>query len=44
MHWVTKEFGSSHEGTLGVLLEDGTEPEAVWISTSSSGEAAARRC
>jgi hypothetical protein len=37
MQWRTEEFGASREGTVGVLLEDGTEPKAVWISTSSSG-------
>jgi len=37
MKWLTGEFGSSHEGMVGVLLDDGVEPGAVWISTSLSG-------
>jgi len=37
MGWQHEEFGSSHEGSVGVLLADGTEPKPVWLNTSNSG-------
>jgi hypothetical protein len=37
MGWQDGEFGSSHEGRAGVLLEDGSEPKPVWIDSGSSG-------
>jgi hypothetical protein len=37
MTWQTGEFGSSHEGTVGALLEDGSEPKPVWIDSGGSG-------
>ncbi|MFE1764539.1 hypothetical protein ACFW81_10000 [Streptomyces angustmyceticus] len=33
--WTTEEFGSSHEGAVGVLLADGTVPGAVYFDTGS---------
>ncbi|TQF01999.1 hypothetical protein E6W39_06560 [Kitasatospora acidiphila] len=35
--WTTEEFGSSHEGTVGVLLADGTVPEPVTYLLMSGG-------
>lgn len=37
MEWQSEEFGSSHKGTVGVLLEDGTEPKPVSVATCNSG-------
>ncbi len=37
MGWQTDEFGSSHQGTAGVLLNDGSEPKPVWIDSGSGG-------
>ncbi|MFF3748510.1 hypothetical protein [Streptomyces kronopolitis] len=34
--WTTEEFGSSHEGAVGVLLADGTVPAPV-LAVMSSG-------
>ncbi|MFF3110958.1 hypothetical protein ACFVSN_17410 [Kitasatospora sp. NPDC057904] len=34
--WTTPEFGSSHEGAVGVLLADGTVPGPVFFPLSSS--------
>jgi len=42
MGWQTDEFGSSHEGTAGAVLQDGSEPEPVWIDTGSSGSSGYR--
>ncbi|MFI6639097.1 hypothetical protein [Streptomyces sp. NPDC050504] len=36
--WTSDEFGSSHEGWVGVLLEDGTVPEPVLFVSSSGPE------
>ncbi|MFD4906956.1 hypothetical protein [Kitasatospora purpeofusca] len=33
--WTTDEFGSSHEGAIGVLLPDGTVPEPAFFPLSS---------
>ncbi|MGG7568717.1 hypothetical protein [Streptomyces sirii] len=33
--WTTEEFGSSHEGAIGVLLADGSVPAPVWFGMSS---------
>ncbi|MFF2812239.1 hypothetical protein ACFVT2_34705 [Streptomyces sp. NPDC058000] len=33
--WTTEEFGSSHEGAVGVLLADGTVPASVFFDTGS---------
>lgn len=35
--WTTEEFGTSHEGAVGVLLADGTVPEAVFFDRGSGG-------
>jgi hypothetical protein len=37
MEWQSEEFGSSHKGMAGVLLEDGTEPKPVSVATANSG-------
>ncbi|MFI1304050.1 hypothetical protein [Streptomyces sioyaensis] len=33
--WTTEEFGSSHEGAVGVLLADGSVPASVFFGMSS---------
>ncbi|MEU9337524.1 hypothetical protein AB0D49_30915 [Streptomyces sp. NPDC048290] len=33
--WTTSEFGTSHEGVVGVLLADGTVPEPVYFDIGS---------
>ncbi|MFG2873742.1 hypothetical protein ACGFYU_01735 [Streptomyces sp. NPDC048337] len=33
--WTTEEFGTSHEGWVGVLLEDGTTPAPAFFDTGS---------
>ncbi|MEU8779838.1 hypothetical protein [Streptomyces sp. NPDC048606] len=33
--WTTDEFGSSHEGTVGVVLADGTIPGPVFFDSGS---------
>ncbi|MFH9674972.1 hypothetical protein ACH4L5_22270 [Streptomyces sp. NPDC017405] len=35
--WTTEEFGTSHEGAVGVLLADGSVPDPVFIAMDSSG-------
>ncbi|MFJ4090600.1 hypothetical protein ACIPYS_03365 [Kitasatospora sp. NPDC089913] len=35
--WTTDEFGSSHEGSIGVLLPDGTVPQPAHFPLSSGG-------
>jgi hypothetical protein len=35
MGWRSEEFGSSHEGSVGVLLADGGEPGPVWLDSGS---------
>ncbi|MFJ8650048.1 hypothetical protein ACIRNI_28515 [Streptomyces sp. NPDC093546] len=35
--WTTSEFGESHTGRVGVVLADGTEPDAVYLDAMSSG-------
>ncbi|WP_031080365.1 hypothetical protein [Streptomyces sp. NRRL S-118] len=35
--WTTEEFGTSHEGAVGVLLADGTVPAPVVLDMSSGG-------
>ncbi|RKT09346.1 hypothetical protein BX285_6433 [Streptomyces sp. 1114.5] len=35
--WTTDEFGTSHEGRVGVLLADGTTPRPVTYPTASGG-------
>jgi hypothetical protein len=42
MEWQSEEFGSSHKGMEGVLLEDGTEPKPAVVLASSSGGAVHR--
>ncbi|MER5811540.1 hypothetical protein ABT143_25710 [Streptomyces sp. NPDC002033] len=34
--WTTEEFGASHEGWVGVLLEDGSVPGPVYFDTGSA--------
>ncbi|MFF3020030.1 hypothetical protein [Streptomyces sp. NPDC057939] len=31
--WTTDEFGTSHEGTVGVLLADGSVPGPVFFDS-----------
>ncbi|MBT2509454.1 hypothetical protein J7I98_26970 [Streptomyces sp. ISL-98] len=33
--WTTEEFGPSHEGAVGVLLDDGTVPPPVFFGMNS---------
>ncbi|MFJ8827847.1 hypothetical protein ACIREE_39720 [Streptomyces sp. NPDC102467] len=33
--WTTEEFGTSHTGTVGVLLADGSVPDPVYFGASS---------
>ncbi|MFJ3842202.1 hypothetical protein ACIPY6_42870 [Streptomyces sp. NPDC090054] len=33
--WTTEEFGTSHEGRVGVLLADGSVPAPVYFDTGS---------
>lgn len=40
MAWKTDEFGSSHEGMIGTLLEDGTEPKPIWFDAGSGASGA----
>src|SRR6516225_7777891 len=35
MGWQDEEFGSSHDGTVGVLLADGSEPKPVYLDSGS---------
>ncbi|WP_217251555.1 hypothetical protein [Streptomyces sp. AC602_WCS936] len=35
--WTTEEFGTSHEGAVGVLLADGSVPAPVFFDMSSGG-------
>ncbi|WP_409239632.1 hypothetical protein [Streptomyces sp. PA5.6] len=35
--WTSEEFGTSHEGKVGVLLADGTEPDPVDHLSGSGG-------
>ena len=35
MGWQSEEFGSSHEGRVGVLLDDGSEPGPVYVDVGS---------
>lgn len=36
MSWSTVDFGDSHEGYIGVLLADGTEPPPQYVDVGSS--------
>ncbi|MFM9372777.1 hypothetical protein [Streptomyces sp. Da 82-17] len=38
MAWTTEEFGTSHEGWVGAVLADGTEPEVVYLDPGSGSE------
>jgi len=44
MEWQSEEFGSSHKGIAGVLLEDGTEPKPAVVLTSMSGGSTRQTC
>ncbi|WP_204357837.1 MULTISPECIES: hypothetical protein [unclassified Streptomyces] len=35
--WTMEEFGTSHEGAVGVLLADGTVPSPVYFDSGSGG-------
>ncbi|TDC18176.1 hypothetical protein E1265_25520 [Streptomyces sp. 8K308] len=35
MGWHSEEFGSSHEGTVGAVLADGSEPKPVYFDVGS---------
>jgi hypothetical protein len=37
MGWQVDEFGKAHDGTVGVLMEDGTEPKRAYIASVTSG-------
>ncbi|MDJ0386012.1 hypothetical protein [Streptomyces sp. G-G2] len=33
--WTSEEYGKSHEGRVGTLLEDGSSPKAVYFDSNS---------
>ncbi|MGW2698387.1 hypothetical protein [Streptomyces sp. NPDC001296] len=35
MGWTTEEFGTSHEGYVGAVLDDGSEPKPVYLDIGS---------
>ncbi|KPI20374.1 hypothetical protein OK074_1203 [Actinobacteria bacterium OK074] len=35
MGWLTEEYGESHEGIVGAVLADGSEPKSVYIDVGS---------
>ncbi|MEU3774321.1 hypothetical protein AB0F11_14170 [Streptomyces sp. NPDC032472] len=35
--WTSEEYGTSHEGRVGVLLADGTVPKPVYFDSNSGG-------
>ncbi|CAL9673429.1 hypothetical protein SUDANB15_07581 (plasmid) [Streptomyces sp. enrichment culture] len=35
MAWQTEEFGASHEGFVGAVLDDGSEPKPVFLDVGS---------
>lgn len=37
MRWTTEAFGVSHEGIVGALLADGSEPKPVYLDFGSGG-------
>ncbi len=34
--WKTEQFGTAHEGYVGAVLDDGTEPEPAYLDPGSS--------
>ncbi|MFH7596781.1 hypothetical protein WDV06_17025 [Streptomyces racemochromogenes] len=38
MGWTAEEFGASHEGWAGALLEDGSEPDPVCLDPGSGAD------
>lgn len=38
MVWQTKEFGTSHEGFVGAVLDDGSEPKPVFLDIGSGAD------
>ncbi|MFD3540414.1 hypothetical protein ACFWUQ_13060 [Streptomyces sp. NPDC058662] len=44
--WSTEEFGASHEGAVGVLLDDGAVPGPVYLEagSGSGGRAVSQWC
>ncbi|MEV0115274.1 hypothetical protein AB0H77_18810 [Streptomyces sp. NPDC050844] len=36
MEWKTEEFGASHEGWVGAVLDDGSEPKEAVLDSGSS--------
>lgn len=38
MAWTTEEFGESHEGIVGAVLEDGSEPKPAYFDIGSGAE------
>ncbi|MET7486410.1 hypothetical protein [Streptomyces sp. NPDC005538] len=37
MAWRSEEFGESHEGIVGAVLADGSEPKPVYLDVGSGG-------
>ncbi|MFD9359679.1 hypothetical protein [Streptomyces sp. NPDC060031] len=35
--WTSEEYGKSHEGRVGTLLEDGSSPKPVYFDSNSGG-------
>ncbi|MEU8501561.1 hypothetical protein ACGFYF_40165 [Streptomyces lavendulae] len=35
--WTSEEYGTSHEGRVGTLLEDGDSPKPVYFDSNSGG-------
>ncbi|MEU6671407.1 hypothetical protein [Streptomyces sp. NPDC046727] len=38
MGWTTEEFGESHEGIVGAVLDDGSEPKPAYFDIGSGAE------
>ncbi|MGW2491979.1 hypothetical protein ACWCV9_32810 [Streptomyces sp. NPDC001606] len=38
MAWTTEEFGESHEGIVGAVLADGSEPKPAYFDVGSGAE------
>ncbi|MYW22055.1 hypothetical protein GT039_42410 [Streptomyces sp. SID2955] len=38
MGWTTEEFGESHEGIVGAVLDDGSEPKPAYFDIGSDAE------
>ncbi|UFR00408.1 hypothetical protein KBP30_04060 [Streptomyces sp. Go40/10] len=38
MGWTTEEFGEAHEGIVGAVLADGSEPKPAYVDVGSGAE------